>query len=439
MSFRRCLVLLCLAPWVSLQAGDKWVTIGDSLTKEYAIEFPILNPSNPAAWGERNWLELLSVHRSEHVDIGPFAQVWADLRVTGHEYNWAFPGSKTTEWKEVIESNPLTNLFFFANRTLLDGYLRNVADRVVIFLGGNDLKGVYGRHYDGADPTPFVNEQVSNITTIIDHVRSQNASVPIVLVNMPDVGITPVVKNDAKYADASKRQRMTDLTNDLNERLRLLAIQKDIGFADIASLTNELTGPRRFVIGGVHFLKSVDPDVLSNDPVYLFSPDGFHPNTTAQLLFANAIARGFYERYPELDPVPPFSTEEMLNILGLEPDMSLKEWAAAYDVDASDGTTDTDGDGASLLEEFALGMDPHDADAEGRAIGYLTNERLELSYTPRVANSNQFTIQPEFSTDLMDWPMIPPAQQSVNADGTTQAWVTPHAEACFLRLSFTAP
>ena len=424
---------------MSLHGADKWVTIGDSLTKEYEIEFPILNPSNPAAWGERNWLGLLSIHRGEHVDIGPNAAAWPDLRVTGHEYNWAIPGSKTTEWREVIEATLLSNVFFVFNRTVSNSYLDDVADRVVIFLGGNDLKGAYGRHYDGADPTPFVNAQVSNITTIIDHVRSQNATAPIVLVNMPDVGVTPVVKNDPDYSDASKRQRMTDLTNDLNKRLRTLATQKDIGFADITSLTNELTGPQRYVIGGVHFLKSVDPDSLSNDPVYLFSPDGFHPNTPAQLLFANAIACGFNERYPGLDPVPLFSTEEMLDILGLEPDMSLAEWAAAYDVDDSDGTADLDGDGASLLEEFALGMDPRDPDAEQRAFGLMTNERLGLSYRPRVANSNQFTIVPEFSTDLREWPMIPPTQQSLDANGTRQAWGTPHAEDCFLRLSFSAP
>ncbi|NCF92217.1 MAG: hypothetical protein GWQ05_14855 [Verrucomicrobiaceae bacterium] len=439
MIFQRCIVLLFFTPWFSVQAADKWVTIGDSLTKEYEIEFPILNLSNPAAWGERNWLELLSIHRGEYVDIGPYANVWADLRIRGHEYNWAFPGSKTTEWREVIEATFLSNALFVFNRALLDGYLGDVADRVVIFLGGNDLKGAYRRHYEGADPTLFISEQVANITLIVDHIRSQNDTVPILLVNMPDVGITPVVKNDPKYADASKRQRMTDLTNDLNDRLRELAKQKDIGFADIASLTNDLSGPRRYVIGGVHFLKTVDPETLSNDPVYLFSPDGFHPNTTAQLLFANAIARGFNERYPELDPVPLFSTEEMLNILGLEPDMPLAEWAAAYGIDTGDGATDSDGDGASLLEEFALGMDPRYADAERRAIGYLTNERLELSYNPRVADSDNFTIAPQFSTDLLEWPMIPIAQQSVGADGTTQAWVSPHAEACFLRLSFTAP
>lgn len=44
----------------SSDSAEKIVVIGDSLSKEYAIEFPALNPGNPAAWGERNWLELLS-------------------------------------------------------------------------------------------------------------------------------------------------------------------------------------------------------------------------------------------------------------------------------------------------------------------------------------------------------------------------------------------
>ena len=431
-------VLACLATFLlaNLQAAEKWVTIGDSLTKEYAIEFPLLNPDNPFAWGERNWLELLSEHRSAYVDIGQLS-TWLDSRLTGHEYNWAIPGTKTSEWKEIIEATIFSNPLFVYNHDVLDGYLNNVADRVVIFLGGNDLKGKYSTHYNGTDRTPFVNSLVSNVTIIINHVRSQNATVPIVLVNMPDVGVTPVVQEE--FTDPIKRQLMTDLTDDVNARLRALATQKDIGFADIASLTSELTGPRHYVIGGVRFQKSRDPKDLSNDPDYLFSPDGFHPNTPAQLLFANAIARGFNEHYPELDPVPLFSTEEMLGILGLEANVSFTDWAAAYGVEATDGRADLDGDGASLWEEFALGMDPRDADAEKRSVGFWTGERLELRYQPRIAISSKFTITPQFAEDLMTWSPIPAAQQMMSAAGSAQAWILPHGDRCFVRLSFSAP
>lgn len=110
-------------------AAEKWVTIGDSLTKEYELEFPLLNPGNPAAWDERNWLELLAMHRADHVDIGPLA-LWPDSRLTGHEYNWAFPGSTSAEWKEILTADDSFRDFqYILLRSRLDPYLSEVADR----------------------------------------------------------------------------------------------------------------------------------------------------------------------------------------------------------------------------------------------------------------------------------------------------------------------
>ena len=71
------------------------------------------------------------------------------------------------------------------------------------------------------------------------------------------------------------------------------AKERGIGYADIFSLTRELAGDERFVIGGIHFQKGTDPSPSGNAPTYLFSPDGFHPNTMAQLLFANEIVEAF--------------------------------------------------------------------------------------------------------------------------------------------------
>lgn len=79
--------------------------IGDSLTKEYQITFPGVNfpslvniegidPLNPSA---RNWAEILHERRNAHFDSGSFRSSlfnpWTDLRVLGHQCNWAVAGA----------------------------------------------------------------------------------------------------------------------------------------------------------------------------------------------------------------------------------------------------------------------------------------------------------------------------------------------------------
>ncbi len=426
-----------LAPvwFCAVHAVENIVVIGDSLSKEYAIEFPLLNPDNPAAWGERNWLELLSKHRAEEVDIGKLA-FWPDSRLTGHEFNFAFPGSTSSEWEEILTSNFLTGPQWILLRVSLDEYLED-ADRVAIFLGGNDLKNNYGDYYRGEDPSGFINTLVSNMETIVEYVRDQNDAVPIVLVNMPDVCITPTVIESKP--DPDKRLLVTNLTREVNLRLRQMASDKGIAYADIEQLTAQLTGPDRFVIGGTRFLKSVDPNEGSNDPEYLFSPDGFHPNTTAQFLFANEIGRALNETYPESSPITPFTTQEILALQELEADVTAGAWASAYGLSGFDPQDDSDGDGVPLLQEFAFGMDPRIADADQASVlGEWTGTQLQLSYHLRVQTSLHFTAQPQFASNLVDWTAVPSEQTSSTRD-QHRAWVNPHDPQCFLRLHISEP
>ena len=417
-----------------VRASSNIVVIGDSLSKEYALEFPLLNPENPAAWGERNWLELLSEYRSDEVDIGRFA-FWPDSRLTGHEFNFAFPGSTSTKWEEILSSNLLTGPQWVLLRLGLDENLKE-ADRVAIFLGGNDLKNNYSAFYNGADPSDFISSLVSNIEIIINYVRNLNNNTLIVLVNMPDVGITPTVIES--NPDASKRQLVTNLTKEVNLRLLQLAQDRGIAYADIGRLTAQLNVPDRFVIGGVRFLKSVDPDERSNNPQYLFSPDGFHPNTAAQLLFANEISRALHDTYPASNPITPFTTEEMLTILGIEPDVTSESWASAYGLGAFLAEDDSDGDGVPLLQEFAFGMDPRIADAEQAAVCSWSEDQPQLQYSLRVDSSTHFQAQPEFGSNLVEWSDIP-STQTIRTGARYRAWVQSNQPYFFLRLRINQP
>ena len=83
------------------QGAQQVLVVGDSLTKEYQVEFPILFPNNPPAWLARNWVELLHTHRNAHFDLGSVS-TFLDPRVTGHKHNWAFPGSLATSTRSML-------------------------------------------------------------------------------------------------------------------------------------------------------------------------------------------------------------------------------------------------------------------------------------------------------------------------------------------------
>ncbi len=431
-SFIVGVALICLFVGLSnrSRAAEKIVVIGDSLSKEYEIEFPLLNPGNPAAWGERNWLELLSKNRSELVDIGR-KSLWPDSRLVGHEFNFAFPGSTTSEWVEILTSPLTTNPEFLASRLNLNLALKDEADRVVIFLGGNDMNNHYGTYAEGADPEGFIATVVSNLAALVAHVRALNNTVPIVLVNVPDVGATPDVIGE--FPDSVQRQRVTDITIEINSSLRQFAEAEAIGYADVAALTARMLSTDRFVMGGVRFFVSVDDGFLSNDPEYLFSPDGFHVNTSAQLLIANIITCAFQKAYPSETAIPPLEIEELLTILGISPDVPAAEWAEAYGVGGVSDEEDSDGDGVNALLEFALGMDPRIADSGMRPQVSWTGNQLELRYQLRIADSDHFNVVPEYSKDMVRWTPVD-GDQITTEGGEIRAWIAPTEFPGFLRL-----
>jgi hypothetical protein len=73
---------------IPAQAAQQCLVIGDSLTKEYEVEFPVLYPQNRDAWDSRNWIEILHEERNAWFDQGSFSAYY-DVRITGHKHNWA--------------------------------------------------------------------------------------------------------------------------------------------------------------------------------------------------------------------------------------------------------------------------------------------------------------------------------------------------------------
>ena len=280
-------LLLTLLVGSTLHA-EQYLVIGDSLSKEYELEFPALYPRNRAAWDSRNWAEILHENRKTWFDLGKWSG-FADPRLVGHEHNWAFPGATTSKIKSELSS---WRNFWWTRE--LQGQVRSAAERVVIFAGGNDVDSYYPAIYNGAASAKYINATRDNLRFIVDYVRKVKGTIPIVLVSVPHVGCTPDIQK-AHPTDPVKTQRVTAALDSLNAQLALFAKQRGIAFVPgVYELTKSLiTQPLR--IGEMTFISQADAD---SRPEYLFSGDGFHPNTCAHAKIAQMIIEAFRTRYP---------------------------------------------------------------------------------------------------------------------------------------------
>jgi len=287
--------------------SEQCLVIGDSLSKEYELEFPAMFPKNPESWDSRNWAEILHEQRRGTFDLGKWSG-YADPRLVGHEHNWAFPGATTAQIKSQLSS---WRNFWWTGE--LQGQIRKAAERVVIFAGGNDADSYYPAIYNGASATRYINATRDNLRWIVDYVRKVKGTIPIVLVSVPHVGCTPDIQR-SHPTDPIKTKRVTAALDSLNAQLALFAKQRGIAFAPgVYELTKTLISqPLR--IANVEFISKADADAR---PQFLFSGDGFHPNTCAQAKIAQIIIEAFRARYL-VPTIQTLSDEEILqNVLSL--------------------------------------------------------------------------------------------------------------------------
>lgn len=414
----RCLFLLLLMSF-TLRA-EQCLVIGDSLTKEYEAEFPGLFPNNPASWQARNWIEILHQSRTDWFDTGTWS-AYSDPRLTGHRFNWAFPGATTTE----IRSQLSSFLNFWWTNTLKD-QLRYDVKRVVIFAGGNDADSYYAGLYNGTTGASATNTTLGNLQWIVNYVRTVNASLPIVLVSVPHVGCTPKVQQGYP-TDVVKTGRVSTAMDALNASLASYAQSLGIGFASgVYDFTKSLiTQPLR--IKGIEFYRVADANAGTR---YVYSGDGFHPNTCAHTKIAQMILAAFNAKYPGT-AINPLSDDYIVStVLGLDPNIPFSEWLASQG--GSGGYTDDfNHNGIANIVEFAL-------DQPAMPQPLYQAGALTLTYRPRVVFTEWGTIQAQSSTNLVDWTDISPAQTTTNADGTITVNTLMNGKG-FLRLRATQP
>lgn len=404
------LLSLTLLLGLPLQAAQQCLVIGDSLTKEYEVEFPLLFPQNPASWDSRNWAEILHERRNTWFDLGDF-DGYADSRATGHEYNWAIPGATTGELKNLFRN--------FGAFLEISSQIRSGAERVVIFAGGNDVDSYYRKIYNGESATADLRSTRDNLQWLVEYVQELKPSLPIVLVSVPHLGCAPDIQAQCP-TDPVKTGRVTAALDDLNAQLATFAQSKGIAFVPgVYQLTKDMiTQP--FVIGGIEFYRQADPD---SRPRYAFSGDGFHPAVSPQAKIAQLVIEAFVNHYPTTQ-ITALSDQEILNqILGLD-DAPYRNWIATQNVpqDQTGFEDDPDGDGLTNIEEFVL-----DGASAGQPDVSLLIPQVNRSLNPdqvewliriRPEAADWADVQMQKSNNLLTWQRVPANQITTLQDGT---------------------
>ncbi len=358
-------VAFALLPLALPSAPQNVLVLGDSLSEEYAFELPFSAPdSDPFRANLRNWIELLAATRPTEISFGSYdgnLAAYPDYRDGGHAYNWAVPGFKTTDLAELINPPLLPRdeleLLDALSCPKLKSQLKDDVAWVVIFCGGNDLSSLYSELASGTATPAQLAAIRDNLAATIDFVRTQNAALKIVLVNAPDIGVTPAVQ--ARGATPEARAAATTRIASLNTLLAALAADRGIALADSFTLTRRVAEAAPFRLNGTAFLPTAHPE---NDPHHLFAKDGFHASTVLQALIANEILGALNTRYAA--GFTSLANREIIAALGLDPDQPLRDWLAAAALPADTApTSDPDADGLPLLTEFALGLSPTQPDA----------------------------------------------------------------------------
>lgn len=485
----------CLFLWgvlTPVAATAQVTVIGDSLTKEYQITFPGVPPlvsgldeTNPAA---RNWSEILNESRNEHFDLGAFRNFvifnqWTDLRLLGHEYNWALPGATARVIRNVVTGQNLdeitgdevfATLISFAPEWMqtvprMTAQVQTTSAAAVIWCGANDLQSgntdpgaqvngtkisyhtIYNGDGTGAgNPQPLMDSIQASIQAIAQHVRSARPGLPIAVCAVPHIGGTPRMR-EATPTEPERTGRVTTALHALNASLRAWTENTLDGvWVDTQELTENLIDTEHLVIGDVTFFNRSD-EAASGAPRgahnrFLFSHDGFHPGTALQALVARRVHAALRAKAPDVfgASAPITDRELLVTVLGIPADTGFTEFMATSGAppDQRGPGDDPDGDGLPNIGEFSLA---DNSPFPGGAIALpvpgadLPNASATLTWRPRFQSNVYAAITCQSSSDLKNWNDVPAAQITVAPDGAHTARVpvgaNPHL---YLRLRFTA-
>lgn len=393
------------------------MVIGDSQSEEYRFEVPFSAPeSNPFEANTQNWVELLAEHRAAAFDFGEYRRnlfEWGDVRNAGYQYNWSVPGAFVSTHLEILKATVFENQQYLTSKIELLDQIDEM-DAIVMFLGGNDIRSVYGRLHRDDPPAGWPQSLIDETRELIEIIRSEAPEVPLIVGDFPDVGGTEKTKTD--HPGMEGRVIASQYVAQANQLLKQLLDSKGIPSFEPSSLTADLLEDDPVRIGEVEFLPFGHPE---NRPRYLLCKDGFHPSTSAQARIANLIVGALEQAIGET--LSPLADQEILSdILGIDPtvDDDYLAWIGGFSVSNESLLADEDGDGLQNLGEFALNNHPLISDAP------QPTQQGSFDFQADPGRTGYVQTQAAGSNDLQEWSVIsapPPFTLPTN----------------FLRLEFT--
>jgi hypothetical protein len=432
-----------LALFASVRA-ENVVAIGDSLTAEYdtipnipgfPTEATAYAEVTVPGWVSMSWVEIVARLRPDDFNFGSYRKLsdpWVPPRLSGYEFNWGIPGVEAGQYEDFVTSTALSNPGYFIARQPLENQLRNRADRVVIWLGGNEFRANYGALYDGGSSDTLIAGLLDDLGRILNFTRKKSPDAQIVILTVPDLGATPSKK--AAHPDPEKRALVTAATEAANAQIVELAAKKGVVVANAYAQTERLVKDLPTYFGAVQLINDKEAD---NDPHYAFTRDGLHPNTPLQIRIARTIIGAFNAGYSA--GIPQITDAEALAFLHINPNEPYYDWIDGYGVAKRGFLKDPDLDGLTNLVEYAFGLDPSIADAAqlpanlGGPMAGISGD-VSVHYTPDAQRVRHIRVRAQYSTDLLSWKPVPIDHVIANADGSFTAVVPPTTGTIHVRL-----
>lgn len=278
--------------------------IGDSSTDEYRGSD---NRGGSYSDVTLNWMELLVKYRN--ISAGEWGQ-WPEPRRVGYEYNWSRSAATTSTLLQQGQHAGMAE-------QIADG----LVDMVIVNIGINDFAffdGTYAAIYNGEIAGEALDSKIEQIiadyTTAVDTLLAAG-DVPVIVTTIGDQSTSPGVLTNPQYADAAKRQIVTDAIRRTNAGIIRMADERGLKYFDsddlLASLQTQLqTG---LDIGGV----SVNFLGAGDEPHNGVLSDGIHAGTLLESIIANKYL-SLINELVEPD-IPLLTDEEVLQAAGLMP------------------------------------------------------------------------------------------------------------------------
>lgn len=442
-TFRVALLAAAFAFFYTARAANV-VAIGDSLTAEYdtipnipgfPTEATAYAEVTVPGWVSMSWVEIVARLRPDDFDFGKYKKLsdpWSPPRLSGYEFNWGIPGIEAGQYEDFVTSSITSNPAYFVARQPLEDQLKHRADRVVIWLGGNEFRANYGPLYDGGSSDTLIDGLIDDLGKIIDFTKKKSPHAQIVILTVPDLGATPS-KKDA-HPDPLKRALVTAATEAANAEIVKLAAKKRVVVGNAYAQTARLVKDLPTYFGAVQLINDEDAD---NDPHYAFTRDGLHPNTPLQIRIARTIISAFNAGYSA--GIPQITDAEALAFLHINPNEPYDDWMAGYTVAKRGFLKDPDLDGLTNLVEYAFGLNPSVPDADqlpatlGGPVPGLTGN-VSVTYKPDPERVLHIRVRAQYSTDLLSWKPVPNDHVIANPDGSFTAVVPPTGGTIHVRL-----